>query len=471
MTDIEPQRKLKKDRNLSTEAKPAFSLQKPSKKPSVSKPPANPYAFPGNLASDYPPYLDIMARQIPKQNFNKRCILPSQQLRSKESPSSQKGSRNMSADHKQDGSKKMFTMKNDYLLLPYNRPSSQAWGYVGGQASKGGLRSKNERRTLTRQQHIAGIPKCESKGSTKKKLNRTSLLDDMERDNEPELAFNNTFNVITTTSKEVKAKIAKSRGNPFSNPIRITHKVPRISTHSNKPIRTPPSDVSIQAPKSIPAEVAPIMAAADPLISFCASKNQLGTNQNDDIAEELERAAKIRPYAMIMDEVKPMFFFNVKPKQEDTEDYAEEGKVYDFSTPSFVESFREAADAPIDEKKVDQKAEKQKQCPFKPLKLVKPFKVKTMKQHQQQQQHTEDECSSGAIIDNQTSPVIKMSNEQKGNIFINKTTIINNIINSSKRQVVKKQAIIPKHNDVLGAQSNGKLSKSFVTGPTAQYCI
>lgn len=114
--------------------------------------------------------------------------------------------------------------------------------------------------------------------------------------------------------------------------------------------------------------------SVDGLVSFSGSRAQLRAGCGEK-TEELMNLERVKPYTLLMNELKPMFFFNVKGKTEES-----------VSTPTFVRSFREE---PLNE---EEKGE----------------------------------------------PTIKIHNTGKGNIYINKTTIINNIINSKKRATPKK---------------------------------
>jgi len=111
----------------------------------------------------------------------------------------------------------------------------------------------------------------------------------------------------------------------------------------------------------------------DGLISFSGSKVHLATTYEK--IEELANIERLRPYTLITNDLKPMFFFNVKGKTENS-----------MNTPSFIRSFR---DSSIQEEVKEGFSPKPKDC-------------------------------------------IKIHNKAKGNIFISKTTIINNITNPRK---------------------------------------
>lgn len=67
------------------------------------------------------------------------------------------------------------------------------------------------------------------------------------------------------------------------------------------------------------------------LFSFAGSSANLRANNRSEDEETIARVGKAAAFAHVRDEVKPLFFFNIKPKQED-----ENGQIgSDFSTPGF----------------------------------------------------------------------------------------------------------------------------------------
>eukprot|EP00826_Nyctotherus_ovalis_P022068 TRINITY_DN17228_c0_g3_i1.p1 TRINITY_DN17228_c0_g3~~TRINITY_DN17228_c0_g3_i1.p1 ORF type:complete len:231 (-),score=31.69 TRINITY_DN17228_c0_g3_i1:100-696(-) len=148
----------------------------------------------------------------------------------------------------------------------------------------------------------------------------------------------------------------------------------KSSKHSASKETSLPSLPSQQAPARRSNSKESRERSVDGLVSFSGSRAQLKGDCSKG-SEDLVNLERVKPYTLLMNELKPMFFFNVKGK-------TEEGA----STPSFVRSFREES---LNEEKKNE-------------------------------------------------PMIKIHNTGKGNIYINKTTIINNIINSKKRATPKR---------------------------------
>ena len=78
--------------------------------------------------------------------------------------------------------------------------------------------------------------------------------------------------------------------------------------------------------RKTPKTVIHVPKKEEKLISFSASKSKLETVQDIEAIK-----SKMKPYALIINCLKPMFFFNLKNENKES-----------MSTPSFVRSFREA---------------------------------------------------------------------------------------------------------------------------------
>ena len=174
----------------------------------------------------------------------------------------------------------------------------------------------------------------------------------------------------------------------------------------------------------------------DKVISFSSSKRHLeveGPNEREDILQ----AARAGPFALMLDEVKPLFFFNVKPGNEEEDGPMES----DFNTPSFIETFRE------DSQPAEAAEDKQHEAP--PIVFHGPAQ-KALK-----------ECGTGKTR-------CKPGNGEKPNIFISKTTIINNIIKAKGAPKLDNIVRLQKRN-VPGF--NDRMSKSYISSVNSNFYL
>ncbi len=212
----------------------------------------------------------------------------------------------------------------------------------------------------------------------------------------------------------------------------------------------------ISSPPKPPAKVPEL--DVERLMSFCPSTSQLA---GEDLAAETEeeavkRAAQVKPYAMIRDEMKPVFFFNVRAKKHT--DNESSSRDSDINTPSFIESFRED---PAGVNPHPRPSGQDESCT--PGKVIVLGRTGPVPAHEE---------GLGGFC-----PMISLNNgpdRGKGNIYINKTTIINNIISQKEARRVFGTAANARNLSGAAARRNvGQkgLSKSFVTSKSKPYCI
>jgi len=501
----------KRNRNLSIESKLSMTLQqvlgKPYRKTPNHRTPISPYAIQTtNNQNDYSSYLDILSHKIPRQQFNRRIVLPTQSTKKSSILANKKNTRNLSADQKQNSFNTTFTKKSDYFLVPGNRPSSHAWGnFKNNSQSSKGMQNEEILNLSKHHKTTSNMPKCETRaGGTrshnKRKSNRSFIAENTEKplllptdinnpNNTQILAdnddlefsihpFNNTCGNVSSMLPKTNSNL-ENKDQPEKYAFLGTTKVrprPRpknarnfkqavVSTNPVPKKPSPPLKLKITAPlvskptfehildKEYPEKLEISQPEnkmntlkvgqnnknavhIDKLISFCSSMDNLAKNPDEDL-EELENAAKIKPYTLIMNEIKPMFFFNMKSKNDDSDNDLEAQKELDFNTPSFIESFR------------DQTQSSENQTESKPKKS--------------------DELSGNCTFHPKSEPP-KYDNKPS-KIYINKTTIINNIINGNKRQTHKKPAILINKRNVNNGLQGEKLAKSFISGVPADFCI
>ena len=370
-------KKLKKKSNVPKD-KLSLHANQPLAKSSLSPYPVkssiSPYALPTNPFSiRNTPFLYADSA---KGAYTRQCH--SKGHKQRPNLSSQKSNRNASMNRNNYFNTTFSKQNNNFIiqnnrarsdLMNYNRRSGQ--NYKTSQKANELLQLRNQTFDLIQyesnedQRKISGIKNIEKRIPNIRE-DKHSLNDDIK-------FFNNIVNMnnhLPSLPKKINVK-----------------EISKTNTMENDTIN--PKEPSRKLEKSFQNEV-----LFDSLISFSGSKTQLRTECKE---EERLNAEKIKPYAFIMDDLKPMFFFNVKGRTEEDEEDIE----FDLNTPSFVESSR----AKMPKEKTTNKTEI---------------------------------CTFNVDEKGYCYPIINLGNEHKGNIYINKTTIINNIINSNKKPTPKR---------------------------------
>ncbi len=428
----------------------------------------NPYLVP---ATDYTPYLGETSTRLGRHG-RPAAVLPP-----KSRPAPHRPVRNFSAIQR---NLSFLPVKNDYIAYPsehvLTRPGSQAWTHARTGSESAGkdcdlsLSGTNGRpRAFSRQQqkHVIScysrsVP-YRGRASTKRRTTQlfmaTKTQDSGPAEQTPE--FNNTYSIPSNGLME-KAAAAKrpvedntipAEPVPCPRPGLTDIQQRRPRSRLRTATKTPPPAEKLKSEamcavgvQNVAKDLTVPSLDMEKLLSFCSSTNQLEAVCVDD-EEELRRAAQVKPYAMISDEVKPIFFFDIKPKQPSENSPKEES---DFNTPSFIESFRDDRSDPM------------------PIPSENPATATS---------ETKAQVPKTGDSLEKLCPIIALrATRGKGsnNIFINRTTIINNIINSNKGGV--KRAFVPPGREYsrprLPSGDSRTSGPSFATSAkNKSYCI